>query len=89
METLVISLSFIEYLSYGPGICLGDERTEIATMDPRNRLFICNFNKVWSIFLPKNMKALREAIGCVSEITRPRMKVKETSFKRCNISAQP
>lgn len=38
------------------GMGLGDERSEIVTMDRGNRLRMYNFNNVWSILLLKNAK---------------------------------
>lgn len=43
---LELYLSFIEDLSYGPVIGLCDKKTEIVTMDPRNRWLIHSFRKV-------------------------------------------
>ena len=40
----------------GPGTDLGDEKTEVATMDPGNTLFIYNLNNVWSIFCQRLQK---------------------------------
>lgn len=50
-------LLYLPY-SWGPQLWLGtkisDERTEMATNDPGNMLFLYNFNNVWVVLLPKN-----------------------------------
>lgn len=52
-------LLYLPYHSWGPQLCLGteisDERTEIATMEPGNMLFLYNFNNVWVIFFCQRM----------------------------------
>lgn len=58
----------------------GEERTEIETMDPGNRLFICNFSKVW-VFFFQQMRKCQGCIGWVCEITRPRVKIRKAPLK--------